>query len=309
MIKADLFARARGSLLGLACGDALGTTLEFRAPGTFTPIDDIVGGGPFDLKAGEWTDDTSMALCLAKSLVECQGFDAKDQMQRYVRWFRAGYMSVKDHCFDIGNTTLHALRLYEKTANPYSGDTDAFSAGNGGIMRLAPVVIFFHHDYTQMLSAASDSSRTTHGARACLDAAHYFGSLIYGAIHGVSKDELLKPRYTPVANTWQTHRLIDEIDHIAMGSFKDKNPPDIKGTGYVVKSLEAALWAFYHSNSFEEGALLAVNLGDDADTTGAVYGQLAGAYYGEEGISSQWREKIAMKNLIMTLADRLVEKK
>lgn len=307
MTNTKLSKRARGSLLGLACGDALGTTLEFRAPGTFTPIDDMIGGGPFGLKPGEWTDDTSMALCLAASLVESKGFDAKDQMQRYLRWFRAGYMSVKNHCFDIGNTTETALHTYEKTGNPYSGATDAFSAGNGGIMRLAPVVVFFHQDYERMLAAVADSSRTTHGTRTCIDAAYYFGTLIWGVLNGASKKEILGIRYTPKPGIWDAKPLIAEIDNIANGSFKHKYPPEIQGTGYVVKSLEAALWAFYHSNSFEEGALKAVNLGNDADTTGAVYGQLAGAYYGEDSIPSAWREKIAMKSLILDLADQLLQ--
>ncbi|RMG17672.1 MAG: ADP-ribosylglycohydrolase family protein [Bacteroidetes bacterium] len=303
--SATIVAKARACMLGLACGDALGTTLEFRAPGTFTPITDMVGGGPFDLKPGEWTDDTSMALCLATSLVECQGFDARDQMQRYMRWFRAGYMSVKDHCFDIGNTTEVALHTFEKTGNPYSGATDPFAAGNGGIMRLAPVVIFYQHDYSQMLKYVANSSRTTHAARTCIDAARYFGTLLWGALHGTDKTTLLSPRYSPVPGTWSITTLAEEIDEIAAGSFKHKQPPDIKGSGYVVKSLEAALWAFYHSNTFEEGALMAVNLGADADTTGAVYGQLAGAYYGEAGIPQHWKEQIAMKPLILSLAEKL----
>lgn len=294
-------------MLGLACGDALGTTLEFQAPGTFIPIQDMVGKGPFNLKAGEWTDDTSMALCLATSLVTCRGFDAKDQMQRYMRWFRAGYMSVKDHCFDIGNTTANALQTFEETGNPYSGATDPFSAGNGGIMRLSPVVIFFHRDFDKMLEAAADSSRTTHGAATCIDAARYFGTLIWGALHGASKEELLGPAYSPVAGIWERAPMSEEIAQIARGSFKQKHPPEIKGSGYVVKTLEASLWAFYHSNTFEEGALMAVNLGDDADTTGAVYGQLAGAFYGEAGIPEHWRSKIAKFPLITSLAEQLLE--
>src|SRR5262245_1557060 len=101
--------RYRGSLLGLAVGDALGTTLEFTTPGSFRPIDDMIGGGPFELKPGQWTDDTSMALCLAESLVECKGFDPTDQMERYVRWFRKGHLSSVGRCFDIGGTTCAAL--------------------------------------------------------------------------------------------------------------------------------------------------------------------------------------------------------
>ncbi|MCA9175223.1 MAG: ADP-ribosylglycohydrolase family protein, partial [Planctomycetales bacterium] len=135
--------RFRGCLLGLATGDALGTTLEFKPPGTFDPVDDIIGGGPFHLEPGQWTDDTSMALCLAESLVECQKFDPADQMNRYVRWWRHGYLSSTGQCFDIGGTTSTALAAYEHSGDPYSGSTDVRSAGNGSIMRLAPVPMYF----------------------------------------------------------------------------------------------------------------------------------------------------------------------
>ena len=135
--------RYRGCLLGLAVGDALGTTLEFESPGSFDPIDDMVGGGPFGLVPGQWTDDTSMALCLAASLIESPRFDAGDQMDRYLRWMREGYMSSTGTCFDIGNTTRAALRRFERSGDPYSGPTDPMSAGNNSLMRLAPVPMYF----------------------------------------------------------------------------------------------------------------------------------------------------------------------
>ena len=123
-------SRYRGSLLGLAVGDALGTTLEFKSPGTFTPIKDMVGGGPFNLEPGEWTDDTSMALCLAESLIEKEKFDPIDQMQRYLKWYREGHLSSNGKCFDIGNTVHNALIKFEKTKDPYCGSEDPKFAGN-----------------------------------------------------------------------------------------------------------------------------------------------------------------------------------
>src|SRR5262245_26987513 len=129
--------RYRGCLLGLATGDALGTTLEFRPRGSFTPIDDLVGGGPFGLEPGQWTDDPSMALCLAESIVEA-GWDPTDQMKRYVRWYREGNLSSTGACFDIGITTSEALRRFEETGDAFSGPTGVRTAGNGSIMRLAP---------------------------------------------------------------------------------------------------------------------------------------------------------------------------
>src|SRR5262245_40869240 len=285
--------RYRGAIVGLAAGDALGTTLEFKPPGTFEPITDIVGGGPFNLEPGQWTDDTSMALCLAESLVECNGFDPIDQLSRYLRWKREGHHSSTGRCFDIGGTVLEALATFERYGEPWSGSTDQFSAGNGSLMRLAPVPLFFAGDPESAIARAADSSRTTHGAWEAIDACRYFAALIVGAVQGRTKEELLAPLFTPVEGLWDREPLAPKIHEIASGSFATRNPPEIRGIGYVVASLEAALWAFARSTSFEEGALLAVNLGDDADTTGAVYGQIAGAWYGVETIPATWKNKLA----------------
>jgi ADP-ribosylglycohydrolase len=299
--------RYRGAMMGLAACDALGTTLEFKAPGTFTPIDDIQGGGPFHLLPGQWTDDTSMALCLAESLVEKKGFAPVDQLERYLRWYEEGYFSVKDYCFDIGITTGAALSTFKETRKPYCGLTSSRTAGNGSIMRLAPVPLFFAQTSVIAIDRSGDSSRTTHAAETCVDACRYMGGLIAGAVTGASKEVLLSELYIPVPGYWQQKPLCEAIATIARGSFKRKEPPAIRGSGYVVDSLEAALWAFYTAKDFREGALLAVNLGDDADTTGAVYGQIPGAYYGFEGIPESWRAKVFRSELILDLADRLFD--
>ena len=165
----------RGCLLGLACGDAVGTTVEFSARGSFAPVVDMVGGGPFRLRAGEWTDDTSMALCLAASLVERGGFDPADQMARYVRWQEEGYLSANGICFDIGNTVAGALQRFRQTGEPFSGSTHPRSAGNGSIMRLAPIPMFYAPDLDSVARFAGESSRTTHGAGEAADACRLFG--------------------------------------------------------------------------------------------------------------------------------------
>ncbi len=301
----DSIERFRGCLLGLAIGDALGTTLEFQKPGSFPPIDDMVGGGPFHLKPGEWTDDTSMALCMAESLVVKKDFDPVDQLERYCRWYRQGYLSSNGRCFDIGNTVREALSRFESTRQPYCGSNDPFTAGNGSIMRLAPVPMFYASQSELAIQKSGESSLTTHGLKVCVDACRYLGALITGALKGASKDELLAERYTPVPGIWLKQPLAQEIDEVASGTFKNRRPPQIQGSGYVVRSLEAALWAFAHSSSFREGCLMAVNLGDDADTTGAVYGQFAGAFYGENGIPQGWRGKVARWDLIEGFADSL----
>lgn len=297
--------RREGCLLGLAVGDALGTTLEFNRPGSFEPITDMVGGGPFHLPPGAWTDDTSMALCLAESLIECNGFDPVDQLRRYLRWWHEGYTSSTGECFDIGNTTRSALIRFEATGEPYCGDTNPSTAGNGSLMRLAPIALFYAHNPSEAIERAADSSRTTHAAPSAVDACRYFCGLLVGALRGVSKEELLSPCYSPVAGYLEEHPLVAEIAEVAGGSFKRREPPEIRGEGYVVKTLEAALWAFDRTDSFREGVLKAVNLGDDADTVGAVYGQLAGAFYGFQEIPLDWRIKIAKRNVICDKATRL----
>ncbi len=295
----------RGCLLGLAAGDALGATLEFRSPGSFKPIEDMIGGGPFDLRPGEWTDDTSMALCLAESLIEHMDFRPHDQMNRYLRWYREGYLSSNGRFFDIGNTVRSALEAYAHTHEIPSTPVDLHSAGNGSIMRLAPVPMFYAAHPTEAIEKSGESSLPTHSMRSAVDACRYLGGLIAGALDGIPKEELLSDHYSPVPSYWKNHPLMPAIDEIASGSFKKKQPPDINGSAYVASSLEAALWAFYRSESFREGALLAVNLGEDADTTGAVYGQIAGACYGEQGIPLEWRQKLALREKIETYAGQL----
>ena len=267
----------------------------------------MVGGGPFQLEPGQWTDDTSMALCLAESLIECDGFDAADQMRRYVRWYREGYLSSNGRCFDIGNTCRQALHAFENSGEPMSGSTDPSSAGNGSIMRLAPVAIRWAGDPATAIEMAAQSSRTTHGTQAAVDACRLLSAYLVGALSGVAKDDLLAPDGWTAETLQQTGPLTPKIAAIAKGSFEQKQPPEIRGTGYVVDSLEAALWAFARSESFEEGALMAVNLGNDADTTGAVYGQIAGAYYGVDEIPSAWLDKLTMREKIEDLIVGLMQ--
>jgi len=174
-------------------------------------------------------------------------------------------------------------------------------------MRLAPVPLFYANNPEEAMERSGESSRTTHGVQACIDACRYLGGLIVGAVNGVNKEELRSELYSPVHGYWVQKPLTIDIAEIALGSFKRKEPPAIKGTGHVVKSLEAALWAFYKTDNFKDGCLLAVNLGNDADSTGAVYGQIAGAYYGEDGIPTGWLSTLALRDTIEAFAEKLFE--
>ncbi|CAI8741852.1 ADP-ribosyl-(dinitrogen reductase) hydrolase [Pseudomonas sp. IT-347P] len=297
-MQPSLAERYRGALLGLACGDAVGTTVEFKPRGSFQPLTDMVGGGPFHLKPGQWTDDTSMALCLAESLLNKNGFNAADQMGRYLNWWQWGYLSSTGECFDIGMTVSQALARYQQTGDPFAGSIDPYSAGNGSLMRLAPVVLFYFPDARQIHPFAADSSRTTHAAPEAVECCQLLAGLIARALEGATKAELREPPF----DTFSQPR----VAAIARGDYLDLSEADIKGSGYCVQSLEAALWCFQRTDSFAAAILQAANLGDDADTTAAITGQLAGAYYGARGIPAHWLEKLHDAEEIAATADRLL---
>jgi ADP-ribosyl-[dinitrogen reductase] hydrolase len=290
--------RAVGALLGLAVGDAVGTTLEFSTRESKPPLVDMVGGGPFGLKPGQWTDDTSMALCLADSLLACERLDQRDLMQRFCRWYRHGENSSTGICFDIGNTTRHALERFEHTGNPVAGSTDSHSAGNGSLMRLAPVAIFRHSDRAAAEEIARGQSVITHGAAAAVEACTFLVHLLIAAIEGASKEAVLRPR------PWSAN---EDVDRIARGTWRTKSRAEIRSSGYVIDTLEAALWSLEQSGSFRQAVLTAANLGDDADTVAAVTGQLAGAIWGRKGIPAEWMAGLAMGDRIRDLAIRLFE--
>ena len=273
-----LLQRYQGSLLGLACGDAIGTSVEFSPRGSFMPLTDMDGGGPFGLKAGQWTDDTSMALCLAESLLTKQGFDAHDQMTRYVNWWRWGYLSATGECFDIGMTVCSALQKFLASGEALAGSTDPKTAGNGSLMRLVPVVLFYYPDLQKIQHFSPLSSRTTHGAPEAIQACMLFADLLASALAGESKANL---SHSSVASLSEV-----KLQAIANGNYLTKSVDQIRGNGYAVDSLEAALWCFQHTDSFAEAVLSAANLGEDADTTAAIVGQIAGAHYGVAGNST-----------------------
>ena len=261
----------------------------------------MVGGGSFHLEPGQWTDDTSMALCLSESLLEKRGFDPRDQMERYVSWYRDGHLSSTGSCFDIGGTTAGALQLFQQTGKAFAGSTDPRSAGNGSIMRLAPVAMFYYPDEQKAVEFAGQSSRTTHGATECVDACRLFALMLVKALAGKEKTDVLVGRGKLLRGC-----LVEKIESIACGAYTGKDESRIRGTGYVVDSLEAALWCFAQTDSFRDAIVKAVNLGDDADTTGAVCGQIAGAFYGETGIPDAWLERLCMREKIIDFAEALM---
>lgn len=291
-------SRAVGALLGLAAGDALGTTPEFAARDSRPRLTEMEGGGPFGLEPGQWTDDTSMALALADSLLACNGLNAHDLMTRFVAWWQEGAYSSTGSCFDIGITVRAALSRFRQTDNPIAGSTDPMSAGNGSLMRLAPVAIRYWDDPEALIDAAARQSRTTHGAPEAINACVVYAQILADAIAGRPRSIVLRDREGPYAGA---------IDEIVAGSWRGKRREDIRASGYVAHSLEAALWCVGRTGSFAEAVLLAANLGEDADTTAAIAGQLAGALYGHKAIPRQWLGKLHGQGLIYGTATSLVD--
>lgn len=290
--------RAIGALIGLAVGDAVGTTLEFRARDSYAPLTDMVGGGPFGLAPGEWTDDTAMALALAESLKQHREFDPIDLMTRFVSWRNKGTYSCTGRCFDIGITVSQALRRWERTGDAIAGSTDPATAGNGSLMRLGPVAVRHWRNRDELRRIAAEQSRTTHGAPEAVSACVGFAETLADAIEGQPRSYVLRERRGLYAGA---------VDAIMAGSWRGKMRNEIQSSGYVAHSLEAALWSVARTSDYRSAVLTAANLGGDADTTAAIAGQLAGALHGLAGIPSEWLQRLAWRRRLESVANELFD--
>lgn len=217
--------RAIGALIGLAIGNALGASLTGKARDTYDHITDIVGGGPFNLKPGEWTDDTSMALALADSLLKRGEIDESDLMIRFWNWARKGEYSCTEKPARVDPVTMNAIRRWEKVGNPRAGSTDPETAGNGSLARIAPVAIRFWRDWDRLHEAAERQSKVTHGAEEAVHACIVFAEILANAIEGQTREQVLQTEQTRLAPTVQ--RVVD-------GSWRNRTRDDIRSTGYVI---------------------------------------------------------------------------
>lgn len=288
--------RAIGALLGLAVGDALGTTLEFSSRDSYLPLQDMIGGGPFRLQPGQWTDDTAMALALADCLSGPGGFSDESLMTKFADWYKNGTYSCTGDCFDIGIATRQAIERWQSSGTPQAGSTDPRTAGNGSLMRLAPVAIRYWNDRHALRDIAAKQSRVTHAAPEAVDACVFWAELLADAIEGRLRSALFSNRPGNYAG---------KVTDIAMGSWRARSRDSIRSGGYVIESLEASLWSSARSSNFNEAVLTATNLGGDADTTAAITGQLAGAFYGASSIPAQYLDRLAWRSRISEYAENL----
>lgn len=290
--------RARGCMLGLAVGNAVGAAAVSQPRGKAHAVTGMTGGGAFDLRPGEWTGDTAMALCLAESLIAAGTVDQRDFMQRLGRWMRSGENSVTGVGFDIGPVTSGAIERFLAGGSPASGGSSAETADNGSLTRLAPVAVMARSDAAEAEFLALKQSRATHGAMECLDACKLLTSMLVDALTGAERDAAIRPRVMALSP-----RLL----LINAGEWRGKSREAIQSGGSVVETLEAAVWAVGTTDSFAGAVLAAANLGDDADSVAAVAGQLAGAIYGASAIPPDWIGQLAWRDKIESLADKLFD--
>ncbi|PXW60889.1 ADP-ribosylglycohydrolase [Grimontella sp. AG753] len=289
--------KAIGALVGLAVGDAVGTTLEFQ-PRDVNHVQDMVGGGPFRLRPGEWTDDTSMALCLAQTYLQANRLDADLFCQLMLRWYKFGENSSNGRCFDIGNATRYALEQYSLHGLKWDAKAANNSAGNGPIIRIAPVSIFRRQSHRAIYFDSKAQCHATHFACDALDASQFMALMLHYLISGYNKETAFAPHIYP---------LLSRVAIINAGEYKEKSRDQIRSSGYVIDTLEAAMWAVWHTDNFRDAILLAANLADDADSVAATAGQLAGALYGWSGIPQEWKEKLVQHDRIASMAAALFD--
>ncbi|KAL4751213.1 hypothetical protein BDW72DRAFT_98715 [Aspergillus terricola var. indicus] len=318
-------SRIKGSIYGVAVVDALGGPVEFQPRGSFEPVTDYQHNSNFDVPPGTWTDDTSMTLCLAKSLIDSSGvFDSQAAIRNYINWHDHGYLSATDECFDIGTATSKALEIWRRYFNQFptikmddlagreGGQPEIDKAlkhkkycGNGSLMRVSPIGLVYFNNMTEALYQAAASSNVTHPYPTCAECCTIYTKLIVCAINGASKKDLAAEL---AATRFKDRKLEQRLGRYAsLEDWQAKAERDIDSSGYVISTFEAALWSFFSTSTLESGALRAVDLGWDADTVGAVYGGLAGAFYGLEAIPSRWIEGLQKREVIEEIADRLAK--
>ena len=304
----------RGAIFGHAIGDALGVPVEFipRQKLLVHPVGDLAGGGSRGYPAGTWSDDSSMTLCALASLTECHGYDGADMMGRFARWAQEGYMTSLGRPFGIGRTTLSAICrfLRGEHASAYGGKSEKDN-GNGSLMRILPVVLFNYFckpdaSDGEKLDAVYQASRLTH--------AHPRSQAACGVYSFIAESLLRRPEKASVllglkksSEFYRDHEEYTHFSRLFSDGFPSLPVEEIRSGGYVVDTLEAAVWCLLNSGAYRDCVLKAVNLGGDTDTVAAVAGGLAGILYGDAGLPEAWVARLADSGMIDGLCKQAAE--
>ena len=297
--------RYRGVWLGLALGDAVGQPAQHRRPGTFTPIGDLIGGGPHQLPPGAWTDDTAVPLVLADGVLADAAFDAAALVARLRSWQAEGRLTATGQCLGITAATARALAQAQWSGNPYSGSHDPARDEQEPLGRAAVGTCFALPVWELAASMSIDCARLTHQAPVVLDCVRYFAALLFGALRGASRELLLRGPFEPVPGAWERQPLRPEVMAVILAASGRPAPPSAS-TGRAVDGLAAVLYALGAGQTFKDTVLRAANLGGEADSTAALAGLLAGAIYGAAAIPTAWHATVARRDLLEATADRLL---
>ena len=274
-----------GSFIGLAIGDALGAPVEFCRRGTFPEVTEYRSGGKFDLPAGAWTDDAAMSLCLAESLINQEGFDAQNLLEQFSKWLEFGENTSTGISVGVGQNTLRTLGEFRRNGTLTAQKFGSKNDGNGSLMRVTATALYANTSLENARALASLQSQTTHASDIADECCQFLAELICRLVQG--------QEYKAAKRFSMSHEWSYPLHSILETEYAGTEPHGIKSSGYVIDTLQSALWAVENSSSFEETVLKAVNLGDDADTVGAVAGQIAGAIYGYSSVPNKLKNGLA----------------
>jgi len=295
--------RYRGMLLGLALGDAVAAPAQHRRPGTFTRIGDLIGGGPFELPRGAWTDDAAVPLIIAESLAELDGFDRRDIDGRLGAWQVDGVGSATGQCLGISATLARALAA--RGADPHAL-VDATRVDREPLPRAAIAAAFELAQPERAVALAADLARLTHTAPVVVDACRYAAAIAVGVLCGVPRLELLAPDWSPVPGLWQRDPLHPQVAAVAAGSWREAASGAASAAGDAPGALRLLMGALASGGAYRDTVLSTVNLGLDADANGALVGQFTGALAGASTLPSHWLAVLADAPRIGAVADRLL---
>lgn len=305
---------SKNILIGASVGDALGVPVEFKSRQHLktNPVTDIMGFGTYDKPAGTFSDDSSMMFCLAESLVE--GYDVNDIAENFQKWMHEGYWTADGEVFDVGIATRKAINRLRVVKHPTeAGSTAERDNGNGSLMRILPLAVYAKDlSIDERCEIVKQVSSITHAHSRSVLACIYNIEFALNILEAETIEEAYLNTnfwlriYLEESTEYQTESIY--FERILNGSLLELSENEIKSSGYVIDSLEAAIWCLLHSNSYEECILKAVNLGEDTDTIACIAGGIAGVFYDVKTIPEHWINQLARKEDILNLANRLNEK-
>ena len=301
-------------IIGLAIGDALGVPAEFKSREELKryPITDMIGDGTYNLPAGTWSDDTSMTLATIDSIISTGTINPNDMANKFLNWFRNAEYTATNETFDIGRTTLQSLAKYELKLYDASscGEDNEYSNGNGSLMRILPIAYYIYYkditDNQEIYNIVKQVSSITHAHEVSILGCYIYVRFALELLNGKDRVEaynnIKKLDYSMFSST-----IIDKYNRILNDNIQNLNEENISSSGYVVSTLETAMWLFLNSNDYNNTILRAVNLGEDTDTVAACTGGLLGLYYGIESIKSSWKQNLKRYDYIVELCDKFDE--